>query len=267
MHSFLIQTLLTTLLSLAPGALHTDSEIRAIVQKVLANEQAIDKQLERFGYTETVRKEENGKPKDLDVYEVSFYKGRTVRRLVSRNGAPLSGSDLAKENERIEKQIRKLEAGNIPPLTNRRVKLEDLLHCSVFSNVREESLDGRTVWLADFHPNPQVKPSNVYQRFVHNLDGKIGVDPAALQMVSFDFVLRDAFNIAGGLWFSMKPGTHFVDEEEWQFSRIWLPKRVEFDMNAKAMIGVKLLISEITTYSNYREFDISVHDTVSAPKQ
>lgn len=68
-----------------------------------------------------MKKEENGKQKDLEVYVVSMYKGRKVRRLVSRKGKPLEGSDLAKENERVEKQVRSLERGNIPPLTNRRV--------------------------------------------------------------------------------------------------------------------------------------------------
>ncbi len=267
MHSTSIQVLLVSLLGFVSGPVHTDGEIRTVVQRVLASQQEIDKQLERFGYTETCKREEDGKQKNLEVYEVTMYKGRKIRRLISRNGKPLDDSDLAKENERIEKQIRSLERGNIPPLTNRRVKLEDLLRCSVFTNVGEAKVDGRDVWLAEFHPNPQAKPSNVNERFVHNLDGKIAVDPAALQLVSFEFVLRDAFNIAGGLWFSMKPGTHFLDQEEWLFSKIWLPKVHEFDMNAKAMIGVKLRIDEITTYSGFKEFQVSVHDSVSPPNQ
>ncbi len=265
MHGFLISLLSTALLGFASNIVHSDTEMRAILQKVLANQQKIDEQLERFGYTETFKKEQDGKQKDLEVYEVTLYKARKVRRLISRNGKPLSGSDLTKENERVEKQIRNLERGNISPLTNRRVKLEDLLHCSVFTNVREAKLDGRNIWLADFHPNPQVKPNNVNERFVHNLDGKVGIDPEAAQVVNLEFVLRDAFNIAGGMFFSMKPGTHFLDEEEWLFSKIWLPKLHKFDMNAKAMMGVKLLIDETTTYSNYQQFDVTAHGSISSP--
>jgi len=75
-----------------------------------------------------------------------------------------------------------------------------------------------------------------------------------------------SFNIAGGLWFSMKPGTHYLDQEEWLFSSIWLPQIREFDMVAKALLGVKLLINETTSYSDFKEFQVSVHDSVTLPK-
>lgn len=244
-----------------------DRQFRTAVQDVIAHQGGLDQQLEGFGYTEKLRHVENGKLKDVDVYEVAEYKGRKVRRHISHNGKPLEGSDLAKEDKRIESQVRNLEGGKIPPLSNRRVKLEDLLHCSIFANIRQAERDGRPVWLADFHPNRQVKPANINEKFVHNLDGTIGVDPSAFQVVSFEFVLRDSFNIAGGLWFSMKPGTHYSDQEEWLFSSIWLPKLHEFSMRAKAMIGVKLLIDETTTYSDFRKFQVSTMESVTGPNK
>lgn len=85
--------------------------------------------------------------------------------------------------------------------------------------------------------------------------------------MNFAFVLRDAFNIAGGLWFSMRPGTHYLDQEEWLFSSIWLPQLREFDMKAKALLSVKLLIKEPTSYSDYREFQVNVNDSVTLPKK
>lgn len=264
MYSLLVP-LMAGLLGLGFAPDNSGDQIRAVLQQVIAHQSDLDLQLERFAYTETYQRTEDGKPKAAETYEVTFYKGRKVRRLTSRNGKPLDATESEKENQRIEKQVRNLENGNIPPLSNRRVKLEDLLHCSVFTNVQQTQLDGRSVLSADFHPNLQVKPRNVNERFVYNLDGKIWVDPSALQVARFEFALRDKFNLAGGLWFSMKPGTHFLDKETWQFSRIWLPETHEFDMNAKAMIGVKLLIDEITTYSNFKEFNVSGHD--SATKQ
>lgn len=64
----------------------------------------------------------------------------------------------------------------------------------------------------------------------------------------------------------MKPGTHYLDQEEWLFSSIWLPQIREFDMVAKALLGVKLLINETTSYSDFKEFQVSVHDSVTLPK-
>lgn len=244
------------LLTVMAGAVRTDADFRSVLQSVVAHQPELEKVLERFGYRETVLLEENGKLKKNEIYEVIMLRGRMVRKLISRDGKALQGSELAKENTRVEKQISNLESGRIPPLTNRRIDLKDLLRCSVFSDVREDTIDGRTVLKASFHPNPKVKPSNISERFVHNLDGVAVVDPVALQVARFEFTLRDAFKVAGGLFFAMKPGTRYEERSRWALGQIWLPESKEFQMAGKAMIGYKLAIRNRTSFSDYHRFDV-----------
>lgn len=234
-----------------------DARIRALLNEVRSHQEQTDKRLENFGYLQTLTKEEGGRTKSAEVSEITIVRNRKVARLVSRNGKPLEGSELVREQKRVDRQVTELEAGRIPQLSNRRIRLEDLLKEAVFSHAVREPFDGREVWTAEFHPDPNARASNPNERFVHNLDGSLSIDPQAFQIARLEFVLREAFNVGGGLLFSMKPGTRFVAEDAWSFSKIWLPRMRRFDMLAKAMLGVKLVISEITAFSAYHEFNVS----------
>lgn len=252
-------------LAAAPDEARPDSEIRALLQRVRAHQDDIDKQLENFGYIQTWKKEEGGKQKSLEISEVTFDHGHKISRLISRNGKLLEGGDFEKEQRRVERQLRDLESGKIPPLSNRRVQIEDLLRCSVFSDVLTKTTEGRELRYAEFHPDPSVKPGTMAERFAHSLDGEIWIDPQTLQIARLEFTLRDSFNIGGGLLFSMKPGSRFSDEKVWSFAKIWLPKSRAFEMNAKAMIGVKLAIRETIAFSDFHEFNVDVKESTALP--
>lgn len=252
-------------LVLALLAIVDDSAVRALLVKIQAGLPKLEARLEQFGYRESDSEFEDGKQKKNDVYEVTFYKGRRVRRLVSRMGAPLAGKDLEKENRRIEREIEDLSKGKIPPLTNRRIRIEDLLSAAEFTNGRETVLNGRKVIETEFHPKPNHKPANTNQRFIQNVDGKLWLDPEALQMAQADFTLRGDFKIAGGLFFNMKQGTHYTERQNWAFGEVWLPEQQQFAMKARAMIGVKLDIRVVRNFDNYQRFDVSTQQTIAAP--
>ena len=176
--------------------------------------------------------------------------------LIGRDGKPLVGSEARKEQQRVEKEISELEKGKSVGQNNRKVKLEDLQKTSLFTSPSSDSIYGRSVWITEFHPNPSVKPANANERFAHGLVGKLWIDSEASQIARIETVLREAFNVAGGLLFSMKAGTRFTAEETWSFSQIWLPKLRRIEMNAKAMMGVKLQIEDLTTFSGYHQFNV-----------
>ena len=216
--------------------------------------------MRNFGYNERVDSLDGGKRK-VEDFEVTNFEGRRIRRLIARDGKPLAGSDLDKENKRIEKLILKMEKGDVPPLTNRRLRLEDLIAAASFSNVHSEQIQGRTVTAFDFGPRPNYKPANMNERFILNLKGKLWVDAVALQLVRADFGLTGPFKIAGGLFFNMKPGTRFYNDQQWYDNRIWLPKSTRVLFTAKAMMAKSLNLEINNTYSQYRRFDVSATST------
>ncbi len=238
-----------------------DASVRALLKKMKDSEPAVMKKLESFGYVEHVVEEDGGKVKTRETFEVTYYKDRRIRRLIEKDGKPLTGSDLEKENRKVEKLVKQLDKNTAPSLDNRRLRLDDLMKATSFSNVKRNKLAGREVVETEFHPQPGYKPANISERFVSNLDGKLWLDEGFLQIARAEFTLRDNFKIAGGLFFTMKAGTRFVDEEIIYQNEVWLPKSREFVMNAKAMIGVKLAIRNSVTYSSYHRFDVSAKDS------
>jgi len=234
-----------------------DATIRALLQKMQDAEPRVMKKLESFGYREHVQEERAGKPKSQQTFEVTYLKDRRVRRLIEKDGKPLTGAALQKENKRVEKLVTELENGSAPPLGNRRLRLVDLGRACQFSHVQRAAFQAREVVQCDFGPRPGFKPANTSERFVHSVDGKLWLDEQALQIVRAEFVLREAFKIGGGLFFNMKPGTRFTDEEMLYRGEVWLPKLREFVLSGKALIGVKVDLRHLVSYSDYHRFDVS----------
>src|SRR5262245_56054586 len=96
-----------------------DAQVRGLLENVKAHEKDLEARLEQYGYKEERIEENNSKQEKRELYEVTFYKGRKVRRLVQRNGQPLPASEMEKENRRVEREVRNLSNGDIPPLSNR----------------------------------------------------------------------------------------------------------------------------------------------------
>lgn len=243
-----------------------DATMRDLVAKVKRNEDRLAADLENFGYNQKIDRTEGPNKRTVEEFEVTNYKGRRIRRLLARNGKPLAGAELDKENKRIEKLIAKMEKGDIPPLTNRRLRLEDLVAAASFSNVRTEMLQGREITACDFSPRPNYKPKNLNEKLIQSATGKLWIDPKALQLVRADFAVNSAFKVAGGLFFTMKPGTKFSDEQLWFDNRIWLPSVGRVTFKAKAMMAKSLNLEVVTAHSQYKRFDVSATDTIVEKK-
>ena len=170
----------------------------------------VAKTLEQFGYVERRVEESDGKVKSRETYEVTYYKDRRIRRMIEKDGKALTGAALEKENKRVEKLVTQLEKGAAPPLDNRRLRLQDLIRTSEFSKVRVERIQGRDLIACEFHPHQGFKPANMNERLVHSLDGNLWIDERGSQIAKAGFVLRDAFKVAGGLFFSMNETRHAI---------------------------------------------------------
>lgn len=247
-------------------------DLDALFARLSENQTALDELREKYGYTETVTqlqldKQGQIKEKKSETYEFSYYRQRRIRRLVAKNGMPLTPDEQDKEDRRIEKLIRDLDAGKTIgiPYNQRRLKISDLLRISRFTNPRRERFRQRGVIVADFEPNPNFKPENLDDTFVHNLSGSMWIDTADLQIARVEFQLVDAFKVGGGAFFMMKPGSRFVTEQDRFNDEIWLPTYTEVTINARAMVFANFDIIQKVTYRDYRRFDVSSEEKLKSP--
>lgn len=246
--------------------------LETLFAKLREHQAELEQLREKYTYTETdtsyqLDKQGAVKEKESETHELTFYHTYRIRRLVAKNGQPLSADDQAKEDRRIEKLIRDLEAGKQVdvPYNQRRFKLSDLLRISRFINPRHERFRQREVIVFDFEPNPSFKPTNMDESFVHKLAGSIWIDAADLQVARVEFQLVDAFKVGGGAFFAMKPGSRFVTEQDRFNNEIWLPTYTEVTISAQAMVFAKFGINQKTTYEGYRRFDVNAEEKLKEP--
>lgn len=238
-------------------------DLDALLARLRARQNETEQLREKYTYNETAtayQLDKNGavKEKESETRELTFYRGRRIWRVVAKNGRPLTPDDQAKEDRRVEKMIRDIEADRKTdlPYNQRRTKLSDLLRVSRFANARRERFRNRDVIVFDFEPDPNFKPANLNDTFTHNLAGSIWVDEKDLQIARVEFQLVNAFKVAGGAFFAMRPGSRFVAEQDRFFDEVWLPTYSEVTINARAMLFASFGINQKITYGNYQRFDV-----------
>ena len=247
-------------------------DLDRLFARLRENQTALDELREKYGYTETVTQFQIDKlgrikDKESETYDGAYYRRRRIRRLVAKNGKPLAPDEQAKEDRRIEKLVRELDAGKAAsvPYDQRRFKISDLLRVSRFTNPRRERFRQRDVIVTDFEPNPDFKPENLDDTFIHNLAGSMWIDTADMQIARVEFQLVDAFKVGGGAFFMMRPGSRFVTEQDRFNNEIWLPAYTEVTITARAMLFANFGIIQKVTYSDYRRFDVRSEEKLEAP--
>jgi hypothetical protein len=245
-------------------------DLDALFDQLRLRQGEVERLREKFAYTETATsyqldKDGLTREKESETREMTFYRGHRIWRVVAKNGKPLSGDDQEKEDRRVEKMIRDIEAGRKfdLPYNQRRIKLSDLLRVSRFSDARRERFRNRDVIVADFEPNPDFKPANSGEAFAHNLAGSIWIDEKDLQIARVEFQLVNAFKVAGGAFFAMRPGSRFVAEQDRFFDEVWLPTYSEVTISARAMLFASFEVNQKITYADYRRFDVKSEEKLN----
>jgi hypothetical protein len=256
-------------------------DIPALLKEVGDNQERLEKLLDQYTFTEQQVVREFDKKKGVlretpeETYEITFVRGQQVRRLVAREGKPLSASDLAKEDRKIEKQVREIErkaaAKEKDPSGKsargqRSISIGAGLRTSRMINPRWEQFQGRELVVFDFEPNLAYKPKDSTEKLMQKVAGTIWIDAADYQVVRFEAKLLESFKVGGGLLASVKPGATFVVEQTRIHNEIWLPSQVEFQLDARALFfGVSL--NRIIRYSDYRRFGVESEQSIAAPKE
>ena len=247
-------------------------DLDTLFAKLREHQAELEQLREKYTYTETVTAYQLDKKgaieeKETETYDLTFYRGHRIWRMVAKNGQPLSANEQAKEDRRVEKMIHDLEQGKDVdlPHNQRRLKISDLFKVSRFINPRRERFRQREVIVFDFEPDPAFKPANLDESFLHTLAGSIWIDAADWQVARVEFQLIAAFKVGGGAFFAMKPGSRFVSEQDRFNNEIWLPTFSEVTINAQAMIFAKFGIHQKTTYSNYQRFEVQSEEKLKSP--
>jgi hypothetical protein len=251
------------LLSACPAAAplpEGDAYVRGLLDAQRGREEA----LSRYAYDVSEVKDDldadskvtRRRTRELEVFMV---KGRPVRRVVARDGVPLTGQQREKEDKRVREQADAIAAGKTASELPG-VRISKLLERYRFTARAREELAGRCAIAFDFEALPgdfQLDYDSVFRR----LAGRLWVDEQERAVARIAVDNTSGIKIALGL--ALKVQTlAFRAEFQHLEDDVWLPRSIE-----TLVVGRKLLVSAFRlrttlTYRNFRRFGVEVEEKV-----
>lgn len=257
-------------------------DIPALLRELQTNEDRVEAILENYSFTQKNTSRELGKDgvlreKESETIQLSFYKGNRIRRLIEKDGKPLTAKQQADEDKNvqkrvaeIEKEIAKKEARTVsqsktgtPDEDNRRISIAEVLRASSLVNPRRERFRGREVVVFDFEPNPafDFKNAKSFLKFFGKTAGVMWIDEQDKQVARLEAVLFDSFKIGGGLLANLKKGASFALEQERVNDEIWLPSVTDINLSVKVLLVKGINVNQIIKSYDYRKFQTEVKDS------
>lgn len=205
--------------------------------------------------------------RELLAYEVYFVEGRSVRRLVARDGVPLSRREQMEVDREAERKARAIAEGRTVS-EQAGLRLSTLVDSFDFETVDRRIRNGRSTLVFDFHPRKNARPgaaSNRTNAIANILIGRVFIDEADRRVV-----LLEARNTPGekaSVATGVKLGTF---ELEMEFTPVadgvWLPKRVTTLATGRAFLFKTFRIRKTTMYWNYRRFSVETEERIPNPR-
>jgi hypothetical protein len=250
-------------------------DIPELLADLRANEDRIEKILDKYSFTEKYITREVGKDGALRevesvTFQFSFYKGNRMRRMIEKNGKPLNEKEQAEEDKKaaervedMEKEVAKKEAkGNADDEDGKRVSIAELLRASNLINPRRERFRGRDVVVFDFEPNPlfDYKNAKSMLKFFGKTTGVMWIDEQDKQVARLEAVLADSFNIGGGMLAKLRKGASFTIERDRINNEIWLPSQTDINLSVRVLMVKGINVNQLIKAYDYRKFETEVKD-------
>ncbi len=241
-------------------------EGNAYVRGILAGPRPQDTAINDYSYdVEEVREnlDASGHPTSRETrgYEVYFVQTRPVKRLVSRDGTPLSAKEQAEVDRRAEAQARAIAEGRTVS-EQPGIRLKTLLDSFDFKTAGREMRAGRKTLVFNFEPRKGAQhPSSdrAAGAIARILAGRLHIDEEDRRVAVLDArsAPGEKASVSTGVKvaaFELRMDYTAVDEHA------WLPRRVAILTVGRAFVFKTFRIRRTTTYSNYRRFRVTTDE-------
>ena len=257
-------------------------QIRALLLRAQDKDLQNDKQQRDYTYIE--RQEEhkldargNVAKTEIRTSEVLEIYGEQVEKLLSKDDKPLSPREAEKEDEKIQKIIdkrknesegdrrKRLEKEEKAREEDRKFVLE-VADAFNFRLVGSELVEGRDTWVLDAETRPGFEPKRREAKILSKFRGRVWIDKAEAQWVKLDITAIDT--IAFGVFLArIHKGTRVVVDMTKVNEEVWLPKYVEFRLDARVALLKNYREDIEQTFRDYKKFRTDSKITVVGETQ
>ena len=243
-------------------------DIVALMHDVEANQRKAEAIEKDYIYRSTEilqQKNSNGQVKKTEVNEYDHFwsEGVPVRKLVVKNGKPLSPEELKKEDDKISKEVAKAkekrekadqEGKPTDPVGREEITVSRLLELGSFTNPRRVLLNGRDTIAVDYTGDPKARTHNTVEAGVKNLAGTAWIDEQDRMLTRAEGRFVNSFKVGAGLVANIQKDTHFVMAQTKINNEVWLPASVQAEGAARVLLFFNFNGTIRSVDSNYRKF-------------
>ena len=257
------------------------ADTRAFLEEVRRNLQSDGALLEQYTFTETYtenRLDGSGgvKKSKTETYEVypSTEPRKLYRRLVARDGRPLSAKELAEADRSQEEKIARREARRASQTEAQRAAreaekqrkerevIDEVFRMDEFRITGREFVDGRPTIVVEFEPRPGYKPVTEGGKLIQKFDGKAWIDEADRQLVRLDGRLLENVGVGPIKIARLQRGASAYFVRRKVNDEIWLPSEARFTGRAKVLLVFGGAIDVTSRYFDYRKFSVGTEEEV-----
>jgi hypothetical protein len=208
------------------------------------------------------------KSTEIKTFDINFYFGEEYARLIQENDKPLSEDAQKKEDEKLEKFLKKYRDESPEEREKRLAKekkereegrafLRDVVNAYDFRLVGEEPIDGVESYVIDATPRPDFKPTQPHAGMLKKIKGRLWIEKNNYNWVKVEAQALDTISF-GLFLFRIHPGSHFVLEKTLLRNEVWLLRRLDIDGGARIALFKNENIRQEDVFSNYKKFVTSI---------
>jgi len=206
--------------------------------------------------------------KHRSVVKEQFFVNRIqIEHTLERDGRPLGESEARKEQERVDKEVKKYsDPKEAEKAVARDEKQADMfLRALQLKNGRRELANGRSTLFYDLFGDPKFRPRNLEERFAQALTGRIAIDEESGTPIELRFETTRDLKIGAGILANLHKGfwLHIVQQREPDGA--WITKEVQGSGDARAALFIRARSRFTEELDKCHLFTVKTQETVGVP--
>lgn len=243
-----------------------------IKQRVLKSYHESEDALENYSCTvleqiDELNDDNSIKRRRSAVKEQFFVNHIQIEHTLERDGRPLSTVDAEKEQERVDKAVRKFsnreEAQKVQSRGERQADI--FLRALAFTNGRREQRNARDTLLYDLAGDPSFRPRKLEERFAAALTGSIAIDEESGTPVEMRFETVRDVKIGGGLLANLHRGFWLHLLQQRQPDGVWITQEAQGSGDARAALFVHARFRFREELRKCHLFSVNTQQQIKAP--
>ena len=246
---------------------------RQLKQRAIANMKKSEEALERYscvvhGQYEELNGDGGVTKRETRRLERFFVNGAKIDHLLARDGKDLTGGDAKKEQNRVDKEVKKFS--DLKEVSKRQDQTEKhidmFLRAQRLTNGHRETRNGRSTIVYDLVGDPEFHPRNLEERFAQAVTGRLWMDEDAGTPAELRIETTRDVKIGGGLLANLHKGFALRLTQQRQPEGVWLTKSVNGNGDVRAGLFFHPRFRFKEELDNCRLFSVESKDLLHEPK-